>query len=449
MPNLLYNENTVIGRLRLYFSMYFSTLPKPTAENLFMLLLAMIALESMDSIRFLFCHFISGLTKKTLNAYYRTLSVSKASFVPFMGITASLALKIIPEFLRSLPVFLCIDDTTVGKKGETFENVSVLFDHACHNGSRYLNGHCFVSMMLCVHVWKGSHYVYEGIPLGYRMWKKEETKLSIAADMVRNVMGSLVGVRHVILLADSWYGKSEIFSLSNEFENLDVTCNVRCDTVLYDVAPPRTGKRGRPPKHGQKLSITDISLKEEKAGDYFVGHRIVLTNLIKWQQFHAFVTSTKQDGGNRRLFLSTVDPTFIRVPCARSEKSPLKQCGREWMDYVPLFCYVFRWSIEIGYYEHKTFWSLCAYMVRHAPGIEMLVDLICVAHSAMKILPYIDPAFVQYKNESPQEFRFILSGKIREQVFLRRFAENAERHEKSKTILDAVKDWIFGATKAS
>ena len=65
----------------------------------------------------------------------------------------------------------------------------------------------------------------------------------------------------------------------------------------------------------------------------------------------------------------------------------------------------------------------------------MLVDPICAAHSAMKILPYIDPAFAQYKTESPQEFRFILSDKIQGQVFLRRFAENAERHEKPKTIL--------------
>ena len=29
-------------------------------------------------------------------------------------------------------------------------NVSKLFDHAVHNGSNYLNGHCFVSVMLCV-----------------------------------------------------------------------------------------------------------------------------------------------------------------------------------------------------------------------------------------------------------------------------------------------------------
>ena len=33
-----------------------------------------------------------------------------------------------------------------------FEDVSKLFDHAAHNGSNYLIGHCFVSLMLCFEV---------------------------------------------------------------------------------------------------------------------------------------------------------------------------------------------------------------------------------------------------------------------------------------------------------
>ena len=47
-------------------------------------------------------------------------------------------------------LFLCIDDTMVSKFGKKFEDVSKLFDHTAHNGSNYLNGHCFVSLMLCV-----------------------------------------------------------------------------------------------------------------------------------------------------------------------------------------------------------------------------------------------------------------------------------------------------------
>ena len=35
--------------------------------------------------------------------------------------------------------------------------------------------------------------------------------------------------------------------------------------------------------------------------------------------------------------------------------------------------YSFRWNIETSYYEQKTFWSLCSYMVRSCKGINYKV----------------------------------------------------------------------------
>ena len=94
----------------------------------------------------------------------------------------------IPDSLATQPIFLCVDDTMVAKTGTRFENVSKLFDHAAHNGSNYLNGHCFVSIMLCIPVWKNDRVSYLSLPLGYRMWQKKESKLELAASMIRQVM---------------------------------------------------------------------------------------------------------------------------------------------------------------------------------------------------------------------------------------------------------------------
>ncbi len=69
--------------------------------------------------------------------------------------TVSIALELLPEHLKPQPVFLCIDDTMAAKLGKQFEDMSKLFDHAAHNGYSYLNGHCFVSLMLYVPVWRG------------------------------------------------------------------------------------------------------------------------------------------------------------------------------------------------------------------------------------------------------------------------------------------------------
>ena len=99
----------IIGSDSDYYNLHhFTTFSVPTADTLFLLILSILALESAHSIRFLYQHFLSRITEKSLN------------------------------------VFLCVDDTMVSKFGTKFENVSKLFDHTAHNGSNYLNGHCFV-----------------------------------------------------------------------------------------------------------------------------------------------------------------------------------------------------------------------------------------------------------------------------------------------------------------
>ncbi len=109
------------------------------------------------------------------------------------------------------------------------------------------------------------------------------------------------------------------------------------------------------------------------------------------------------------------------------------------MQFIPLLCYYFRWNIEVSYYEQKTFWSLCSYMVRSQKEIEMLVNLINIAYCAMKILPYQEDVFSKYRSESVQEFRFVLSEQIRQQVFYASLLQNIETGIKSNVFIKAVK----------
>ena len=184
-----------------------------------------------------------------------------------MNVAARVALRLIPDFLKPQPVFICIDDTMVTKFGRKFENVSTLFDHAAHNGSNYFNGHCFLSLMLRIPVWNHDKTSYLNVPLGYRMWHKTESKLKLAASMVRQVMQEFSQKKNVIILCDSWYTKQNLVSIVNECENLDLIGNARSDSVIYDLAPAPTGRRGRPAKHGRRLSIEgDFTLSDEKIG---------------------------------------------------------------------------------------------------------------------------------------------------------------------------------------
>ena len=118
-----------------------------------------------------------------------------------------------------------------------------------------------------------------------------------------------------------------------------------------------------------------------------MGMRRVLTNLFGSREVLAYVTASEKSTVSRRLFFSTVFPEQLQFFFAWQEKAPLKQTGSKWIKYISLFLYSFRWTIEVSYYEQKTFWSLCSHMIRSRKGIEMLVNLINIAYCAMKLLP--------------------------------------------------------------
>lgn len=112
------------------------------------------------------------------------------------------------------------------------------------------------------------------------------------------------------------------------------------------------------------------------------------------------------------------------------------------MKYVPLLLYSFLWNIEVSYYEQKTFWSLCSYIIRSRKGIEMLVNLLNISYFTLRLLPYKEKSFSKYRNESVQEFRFALSEHIHQQILYATFVKNTETNIKSNVIVIALKHLI-------
>lgn len=417
MLRLFYNRNRTFNKLFWFFWNYFQNASMPTAENLFLLVISMLALESFRSIRFAWYHIISRLTDKSLNSFYYSLGYADFDHLRWMAVTARLALGCISPSLKDSAVFLSIDDTMVEKYGTKFQACSKLFDHAAHNGSNYLNGHCFVSIMLHVPFQSADGIRYLSVPLGYRLWMKELSKLELAADMVRSVMAELASCRQVILLCDSWYPKKPVTGLVDEFKNLEMICCARSDTVLYDLPGERTGKRGRPRIHGERLELSSIVLDKPEGTPYYMGCCKAVTNLWKGRTVYVCVTaSNPEKPESLRLFLCTAVPEGIAV-------QPEKQADEKIRSYsdwgmLPLGLFSLRWDIETSYYETKTFWSFRDYMVRSVKGIERLANLICISYAAVRLLPYYSVEFQEYQGQSPQEIRYQLGEKIRMNIII-------------------------------
>lgn len=82
-------------------------------------------------------------------------------------------------------------------------------------------------------------------------------------------------------------------------------------------------------------------------------------------------------------------------------------------------------------------------MVRSKRAIELVVNLINIAYCGIKILPYKDSFFNDYENNSVQEFCFCLSKAIKEQIFITNFVNFVENSNKSKDVLELLKQRIF------
>ena len=426
----------------LVFQHYFKDATIPTMENLFLVVVSILVLDTFHSVRYAWMHVISKLSGKSLNSFYHTLEQAPFKHREWGAVTAEYARHTVPDSLKDSAVFLSIDDTMVEKYGKKFEARSKLFDHAAHNGSNYLNGHCFVSVMLHVPVSSPSGIIYLSVPLGYRLWTKQESKLELAAQMVRSVMPVLSSCKQVILLCDSWYPKKPVTGLVAEFENLEMICSVRIDTVLYDLPGAPTGKRGRPRIHGERIAPGSIPLEKPEELDYYTGCREVMTNLWKGKHVHAYVTASDPDDRNSyRLFLSTVPADGIHINAREHADRKIRQyneCGM-----LPMGVFSIRWNIETGYYETKTFWSFNNYMVRSAEGIERLTNLICISYAACKLLPYYSRDFEGYKGLSTQEVRYQLGERIRRSIIIRSLEQMTETLKNNIPIKKAFQKLIY------
>ena len=440
-------KNSVLDRLKSYFDEYFSDATKPTARNLFLIIVSILALDIFRSVRFAHRHVLAKLSDTSLNAYYYALKTDRLDHESWRNVTLSKALKAVPVHLAAQPLFLSIDDTMVEKEGDKFELRSRLFDHAAHNGSNYPDGHCMVSILLSFPVLADGSIRYLSVPLGYQLWDKKQTKLEIAAEMVRHAVDAIGPDRQVFLLCDSWYPKGCVAGLVDEYNNLDIICNARIDTVMYGFPPGRTGKRGRPRKYGERLSPEDFELESPKTGDWKVGVRPVLTRLWGERVVYAIVTLPKSGNGSRRLFFSTKDPESIILDYSKCEDDTIRGYGEDNKKFLPLACYSPRWNIEVSYYESKTFWSLEEYRVRSREGIERLVNLECIAYSAMTLLPYSDGSFSCYQSASAQETRFGIGQEIQASIIFSSFVESLETVKKAQSFIKIIEGYVLSGFK--
>jgi hypothetical protein len=183
------------------------------------------------------------------------------------------------------------------------------------------------------------------LPVLFRLWKpKGVTKLVLARQLI-DVLAGRHPDRRIHVVADAAYAVGELASLP---ARVTVTSRLRRNAVLYDLAPPRTGRRGRPRLKGKRLgtpsdlaatanwrkvSVTRYGRDEQV---WVVKRRCLWYGAFGCQQVRVvLVRETGRDHGRGGydLALVTTDPNSPTVAIVAR--------------------YAARWSIEVAIFDGK------------------------------------------------------------------------------------------------
>ena len=166
------------------------------------------------------------------------------------GLWRLLATHALNRFAPSGVISLDCDDTLFHKSGRHVAGAGTFRDAVRSTGQRvvYALGLNLVVITLRVTPPWGSMPI--AIPVNARLHKKKDPISTVehAAQMLRE-LASWLPDRQLHLCADRAYAALAGAGLPRT----QVTSRIRRDAALYQAAPPRTGKRGRPRLKGQRL----------------------------------------------------------------------------------------------------------------------------------------------------------------------------------------------------
>jgi len=236
---------------------------------------------------------------------------------------------------------VAVDDTLFKRSGKKVFGAAWQHDGAAKGPKPVGRGTCFVVVGLVVQLPYLSRPVC--LPVMARLWRPKTgpSKVELAASMIR-LLADCHHQRTLHVVADAAYHGKALRELRG---NVTFTTRLPANAVLYDLAPPRTGRRGRPALKGARLgSPADLAatarFRKTQVNRYGRTETVYLAeiNCLWYGSFHTQqvrVILLRDDGTESGYDLALVS-TDHDSPAATV-------VGR----------YAWRWSIEVTFAEAR------------------------------------------------------------------------------------------------
>ncbi|MDA8356237.1 MAG: transposase [Actinomycetota bacterium] len=167
------------------------------------------------------------------------------------AVSAVLARMVVRLLVASdAAVTVAIDDTLFHRRGHQVHAASWFHDGSARGAKKIGFGNNWVIVAIVVHLAFLDRPI--ALPVGCALVVKnsdDSSRLVLARRLVEALVAALP-TRHLEVVADSAYAGRVLRGLP---ENVTWTTRLRSNASLYELAPPRTGKRGRPRLKGTNL----------------------------------------------------------------------------------------------------------------------------------------------------------------------------------------------------
>jgi hypothetical protein len=346
------------------------------------------------------------------------------------------------------PITVAIDDTLFRRRGKKVHAVGWFHDGSAPGTVKLGFGNNWVVVAIVVTLPFCARPVALPV-LATLAVKGGATKPELARDLL-DVIAEHFGDRDIHLVGDSAYGCGAFAGLG---EGITMTTRARVNAVFHHLAPPRTGKRGRPRRKGDRIGTAAQIAKSGtwttvSVSRYGATTTVEITEQVclwygVWRTDTARVILVRDTG--RTTKTSTAGGYDIALVTTDLTATPQEIIAR----------YAARWSIEVTFFDVKNILGVGQARNRTTKAVQRTVPFGLFCHSILIVWyalhghDHDDTAqrrasapWYQTKTE-PSTLDMLI--KLRRQIIATRFLPTPPRPATTQEIMEFQQAWAQAA----
>jgi hypothetical protein len=345
-------------------------------------------------------------------------------------------------------ITVAVDDTLFRRRGKHIHAAGWFHDGSAAGQVKLGFGNNWV--VLAIVVWLPFCSRPVALPvLAALAVKGGQSKPDLARDML-DLLAERFGDRAVHLVGDSAYGCAAFAGLGDA---MTITTRAKTNTVFYELAPPRTGKRGRPALKGTRIGTpTDIAAT------------------AKWKTVNVSrygTTSTVKVAQRVCLWFGTWRTDTVRVILVADTGRTTKTSAAHGYDIALITTdltstaqeiiarYAARWAIEVTFFDVKNILGVGQARNRVRNAVTRTVPFGLFCHSLL-IIWYAGAGHDQddvtrrrsaapwYRTKTEPSTLDMLV-KLRRQIIAARFMPTTPRPATTQEIMEVQQAWLQAA----